>query len=74
MMYLVKVTDTTGKTTNVVVMSTMSAKFVHTPLNEWVEKEFGMYSTVEYHTQVACPDVTLPPDFKADRILDLDNI
>lgn len=73
-MYFVKVTDTTGHSVNVAVVTTMSAKFVHTPLNVWAEENYGKFCTVEYVTQIAVPDVQVPFDFPVGRILDLDNI
>lgn len=74
MMYLVKVTNTTGNSINVAVVSTMSQKYVHTPLNEWAEKNYGQFCTVEYIEQFAVPDVQVPFDFPVNRVLDLDNV
>lgn len=73
MIYIVKVSPTVGKSEMVAVI-TNKEKNIHTPLNVWVEDNFGQFSTLEYIEQFAVADCNVQVQPPVTRILCLDEL
>lgn len=70
--FITRVTGTVGSSVVVAVISSKEAKEIHTPLNVWVEKEFGKYATIEYLETYHASTISTT-DLEIGRMLDLDD-
>lgn len=70
---ITRVSGTVGKPVVVAVITNQEQKNFHTPLNVWVEKEFGQWATIEYLETYQIPTISLT-DLNVDRILCLDEL
>lgn len=70
---IARVSGTVGSPVTIAVLTQKEQKDVHTPLNVWVENEFGKWATIEYLETYAVPTISVT-DLNIERLLDLDNL
>jgi len=70
---ITKVTGTVGKPVTVAVITSQRIEKIHTPLNVWVENEFGQYATIEYIETYHLNSISVT-DLNIDRLLNLDEL
>ncbi len=69
---IARVSGTVGASVTIAVITEMEQKDVHTPLNVWVEDNFGMYATIEYLETYHVATISTT-DLNIQRLLNLDD-